>query len=370
MVRSGHFQDAEEVLDDRVPAAAPARGVEVRRIERDAHEPARRGYGADLVVGYVPGMGAARLGRRVANDHGPAGDLEDVPERAGCGVGEVDQHAAALHLGDDVPSQRREPAGNRVGSRRVPELVGVHPREREVPRAERAEARHVGGITLQRLAVLDPREERDPAAGRRRPDLACRGGERASVGASARCLADRRDQRLRAGARAAVREGGIDPGGQEDGVHAAFGEAGEIGVARLPPHPEIDPVVDHAEGSVHVAVEDDRAPVHSAVRDGGQRHDRGDPDAVGDQVLEREGLAASPVTRLLADRRGERHADPGQPSVRRFPVQLEGAGVPRSGRPACGEGVDGLVRPKPAVPGSLRGAGYGNRQRADRVGDT
>ena len=250
------------MLGDRVPAAAPVGRIEICRIERDPHDSAGRRHRPDLLVGEVPRVRPARLGPGVADDDGAAGRVDGVPEGRRGGVGEVDEHAAGLHLGDHFAAQGGQPAGGRFAARRVAQLVGVHPGEREVAGAEGGEARRQARVALQRLAVLDPRQQRDPAGGRRRPNLVRGRGE----GAPLRMGVCRRphgpEQGLGAGARAAVRQRGIDPCGQEHGIDAALSQAREVGVPCLPPGAQVDPVVDHAERGVHVAVEDDRGAVH------------------------------------------------------------------------------------------------------------
>ena len=84
-------------------------------VEVDHADTAVGGESAELVVGEVAvGVGEG-AGGGVGDEDGGAGDGEDFGEGAVGDVGEIDHHAEAVHLCDDLAAEGGE-AGGRVGA--------------------------------------------------------------------------------------------------------------------------------------------------------------------------------------------------------------------------------------------------------------
>ena len=75
---------------------------EVAAVEVDLDGASLGGEGAEHVVGHVAGVVGEGAAAGVGGDEGGGGDLEGVVEGLVGGVGDVDHHAEAVHLADDV----------------------------------------------------------------------------------------------------------------------------------------------------------------------------------------------------------------------------------------------------------------------------
>ena len=80
-------------------------------VEVDHDDAAVGGDGAELVVGEVAGGFGEGAGGGVRGEDGGAGDGEDVGEGLVGDVGEIDHHAEAVHLGDDLAAEGGEAGG-------------------------------------------------------------------------------------------------------------------------------------------------------------------------------------------------------------------------------------------------------------------
>ena len=129
------------------------------------------------VVGDVAGDVAERAGGRVGEDHRRLAHLDRLSHRVVGDVAEVDQHAGAVQLADDLLAERREAAVRMLAGGRVRPVRVVVVGERHVAGAEARQDAQRAERVPDRVAALDPDHRRDPALGgdppRRRIGRAC-----------------------------------------------------------------------------------------------------------------------------------------------------------------------------------------------------
>ena len=110
---------------------------------------------AQLVVGEVPRMVAQRPTVRVAAHDGRLADVKRIVEAFFCRVAEVNHHAVAVHLGNDLLSERAHSAMRVAAARRVADVVVAIVAERDVGHAALRKSTDVFELVLQRKTVFN-----------------------------------------------------------------------------------------------------------------------------------------------------------------------------------------------------------------------
>ena len=149
-------------------------GRDERRHERHHHDRVRLANQLEHVVGDVARDVAERASGRVGEDHRRLAHLDRLSHRVVGDMAEVDQHAGAVQLADDLLAERRESAVRMLARGRVRPVRVVVVGERHVAGAETSQDAQGAEGVPDRMASLNPDHRRDPALGSDLPDVGCR----------------------------------------------------------------------------------------------------------------------------------------------------------------------------------------------------
>ncbi len=202
-------------------------------VEVDHDGAAVGGDGAELIVGEVAGRVAEGAGAGVRREDGGAGDGEDVGEGLVGDVGDVDHHAEAVHLGDDLAAEGGE-AGRDGGvwgwvaevAGGFGPVVGVGPGEGHVADAEGVVDAEEGEGVLDGVAAFDAHEDGELSGGVGGEDVGWGEAEGEVVGMAADLFED------------GVDEGEGAVGEAAGPVRAGSGQMAKNSAARLPARAE------------------------------------------------------------------------------------------------------------------------------------
>ena len=164
---------------------------EVAAVEVDLHGAAVFGEGADHVVGHVAGVVGDGAAGGVRGDDGGGGDFEGVVEGLVGGVGDVDHHAEAVHLADDILAEGGEAVvvgtlGSVDVALGVGPAVGVEVGEGHVADAEGVVVAQEAKGVLDGVAAFDAHEGGDLVFAVGAHDVGGGGGEDEVVGVGRR----------------------------------------------------------------------------------------------------------------------------------------------------------------------------------------
>ena len=232
----------------------------------------------DHVVGHIARMAGDRAHGRVRRDERRLACLDRIPERLVGDVGDVDHHAQAVQLADDVLAEVCQAVVRRLVARRIAP-VGVHAvRQRQIPHAETLVLAQDGKAVVDHVTAFHPHQRRDPAGLVRRPHFRGRRRQRDLVRVLLGEPPDVIDEDQRALHRFGAGDGAGHVDREERGVEPALAHAWEIDMVlagfRLVPDHEVPAVPAEHHGRVDVRVDDDRLLV-DASRAGLRRFSRG-----------------------------------------------------------------------------------------------
>ena len=207
-------------------------------------------------------------GGGVRGDDGSAGGGDDVPEGFVGDVGDVDDHAEAVHLGDDLFAEGGEAVV--VGDGGVVDVaggvgpvVGVGPGEGHVTDAEAVVVAEEAEGVLDGVAAFDAHEDGEFSLLVRCDDLIGGGAELEFVGCAADLLEGGVDEfEGAAGGGVGGVLAGVDPDGEELRVEIALLCGVVVEHAAVEWVGEVPVLVDEALRGVGVGVDDDSARVH------------------------------------------------------------------------------------------------------------
>ncbi len=230
--------------------------------EVDLHDSAFCGEGFDHVVGHVAGVAGDGAAAGVRGDDGRGAGLERVVEGCVGGVGDVDHHAEAVHLADDVFAEGSEAVvmldlGVVDVALRVGPVVGVEVGEGHVADAEGVVVAEEAEGVFDGVAAFDAHEGGDLVFVVGADDVVGGGGEDEVVGVRGDDVgADGVDHLQGAVGGVIVLDVlGTDVDGEELGAEEAF-HAREIGLAGFVGGGDVV-AVDGAGGDVVVGVDED-----------------------------------------------------------------------------------------------------------------
>lgn len=132
-------------------------------VQADLGYAAAGSQGTQLVVSKIARMVAQGAGRRVGGYDGVAADFQGFVETAFAGMRNIDQHAYAVHLVDDLFAEGTHAQSFFVVAGRTAHVVVAVVAEGEVDYPTTAEAFHVGEVLAQCIAVLDAQHQGFPA---------------------------------------------------------------------------------------------------------------------------------------------------------------------------------------------------------------
>jgi len=235
---------------------------EVGAVEVDLEGTAFRSEGADHVVGQVAGVAGDGAGGGVRGNDGGGGGFEGVVKSFVGGVGDVDHHAEAVHLVDDVFAEGGEAVvvvdfGVVDVALRIGPVVGVEVGKGHVADAERVEIAEEAEGVFDSVPAFDAHQGGDPAVVVGVDDSLGGGGEDEVFRVGLNDVgADGVDHLEGAvGGVIAVDVVGVDEDGEELCAEEAF-HAGEVGLTLAVRIGDIV-TVDGFRGDVVVGVDED-----------------------------------------------------------------------------------------------------------------
>ena len=143
----------------RIPLARGVRNVAA--VEIDHHHPAVCRKELEYIVGDIPRMIGDGHRTAVREDDRSLRHRDRVFHRLGADMGEVDQHAHAVHLADDCLAERRQAIPLGIVGRAVGDVAIGEVRERHVARAEPVELAERRQRTADLVPALDADQRGD-----------------------------------------------------------------------------------------------------------------------------------------------------------------------------------------------------------------
>ena len=227
------------------------------------------GDGAEHVVSHVARSVAERAGRGVGCDDRRAADDEGAEEGAIGDVGDVDHHAQAIHLIDNIFAEFGEALFG-VGHGLVVDVagavgptVGVGPGEGHVADAEGIVLAQQGNRVFDGVTALNAHEHCEFVRAVRVLNAVGRGDKHELVRVLSDLLLDGVNEFEGSAGVLAFIEGGLDPDGEELGAEVAFARGFEVEVATVEWAGEVEALIEESLRGVGVGINHQGRPLNA-----------------------------------------------------------------------------------------------------------